>query len=224
MIIQKPPGSSYLSEVQRLRRQNRRLISLNRTLKTENSLLSQLAGSSEVGMFVKNERNIFIYANQAFCDHLQTCKEHILLKENRKLAKSLRKYINDDKKVLKTRNIVFNLIENKDLGTWIETVKFPWIDANTQLRGVYGFSYDVSDKVKAEEGLKETTLHLKKANLLNEALRQFSYAASHDLQEPLRSVQGFLKLFKWNPVIIWIKKPSTILIKPTRAYNGCNNL
>ncbi len=196
MIVQKPPGSSYFSEIQRLRRQNLRLGTLNRELKTENNLLNQLVGSTKVGMFVKNEQNAFVYVNQAFCDHLQVSRNKILFKENQQLSKSLRRYINDDKKVLKTRNVVFNLIENKDRSSWIETVKFPWFAPPNQIKGIYGFTNDVSDNVRVEEGLHKTRVDLKKANLVNEALRQFSYAASHDLQEPLRSVQGILNIIQ----------------------------
>lgn len=198
MIAQKPYGSSYLSEVQRLRRQNRRLITLNRELRTKNNLLDQLVETTKVGMFVKNEQNTFVYANQAFCDHLQVSRATLLFKENNKLSKSLKPYINDDKKVLKTRNVVFNLIEDKDRGCWIESVKFPWIAPTNQLKGVYGFTYNVSDGVQVDEGLRKARVDLKKANLVNEALRQFSYAASHDLQEPLRSVQGFLKIIQMD--------------------------
>ncbi|MGI9552157.1 MAG: ATP-binding protein [Aurantibacter sp.] len=158
--------------------------------------MEQLVESSKVGMFVKNEQNTFIYVNQAFCDHVQVSKDKILQKKHPNQVKSIRKYTRDDKTVLKTRNVIFNLIESKDTDSWIETVKFPWIDQINQLRGIYGFSYDVSDSVRAEEGLRETRIDLKKASLLNEALRQFSYAASHDLQEPIRSVQGFLHLLK----------------------------
>ena len=169
---------------------------LNRELKAENSLLNQLVDSTRVGMFAKDEHNKFVYANRAFCEHLQVPREKILHKKHIKLSKSTRKYTIDDKTVLKTRNIVFNLVENKDTDSWIETVKFPWIDHMNQLRGIYGFSYDVSDNIRAEEGLRETKIDLKKAELINDALRQFSYAASHDLQEPLRSVQGFLNLLR----------------------------
>ena len=169
---------------------------LNRELKGQNSLLNQLADTTRVGMFAKDQNNRFIFANQAFCDHLQVSKEKILHKDPASLSKAIRKYTGDDKKVLKTHNIVFNLVEDKENESWVETVKFPWMDHSKQMRGIYGFTYDVTDNILAEEGLRETRTDLKKAELVNEALRQFSYAASHDLQEPLRSVQGFLNLLK----------------------------
>ena len=196
MIIRKPSSSPRLSEIQQLRRQNRRLKALNKQLKSENSLLNQLAGSTNVGMFVKNDQHQFTYVNHAFCQHLQTSPGMVLNKAPNRLPESVRIFTRDDKRVYKTRNVIFNLIENKDNDTWIETVKFPWIDPHQQFNGIYGFTYDISEHVRVEEGLRETRIDLKKANLVNEALRQFSYAASHDLQEPLRSVQGFLGIIQ----------------------------
>ncbi len=196
MIIRKPSNASHLSEIQRLRRQNRRLFLLNKQLKSENSLLNQLAGSTRIGMFVKNDQQVFTYVNQAFCQHLKIPRRSVLNKEPQRIPDSVKRYTRDDKRVYKTRNVIFNLIEDKERDTWIETVKFPWIDPHDQIKGIYGFTYDISEQVRIEEGLRETRMDLKKANLVNDALRQFSYAASHDLQEPLRSVQGFLNIIR----------------------------
>ena len=196
MIGQLPRSTSHVSEIQRLRRQNRRLLMLNRELKEQNSLLQQLVETSRVGMFAKDLNNRFIFANQTFCDHLQVSKDKILHKDPLSLSKAVRKYTSDDKKVLKTHHVIFNLIEDKDNKSWIETVKFPWIDQSNLIRGIFGFTYNVTDSILAEEGLRKTRTELKKADRVNEALRQFSYAASHDLQEPLRSAQGFLSLLR----------------------------
>lgn len=196
MIVGKPSRSSHLSEIQRLRRQNRRLSVENKKLKSENSLLNQLVGATRVGMFVKNEQHVFIYANHAFCQHLRVSPQAIVNQKPNKLSKAVVKFTRDDSRVYKTRNASFNLIENRENDTWVETVKFPWIGPEQQLKGIFGFTYDISEHVRMEEGLRETRIDLKKANLVNEALRQFSYAASHDLREPLRSVQGFLNIIQ----------------------------
>jgi PAS domain S-box-containing protein len=63
---------------------------------------------------------------------------------------------------------------------------------------------DISDHVQAEEKIRRVNTELEKrvaertAELMrsNEALRQFAWAASHDLQEPLRMVISFSELLK----------------------------
>jgi PAS domain S-box-containing protein len=61
--------------------------------------------------------------------------------------------------------------------------------------GLYVLSsvVDISARKKAEEALRKAAEELKRSN---EELEQFAYIASHDLQEPLRMVVGFLNLLE----------------------------
>jgi signal transduction histidine kinase len=54
-----------------------------------------------------------------------------------------------------------------------------------------GLQNEIAQRVKTEKALKETTVKLTSSNT---DLQQFAYVASHDLQEPLRAVSGFLTL------------------------------
>ncbi len=62
------------------------------------------------------------------------------------------------------------------------------------------FCVDISDRKKAEAALRgsEERLRAQAAELvaINKDLEQFAYVASHDLQEPLRAVGGFLTLLQ----------------------------
>jgi len=54
-----------------------------------------------------------------------------------------------------------------------------------------GMVHDITERKQAEEELSKLTEELKRSN---SDLQQFAYIASHDLQSPLRNVEGFVKM------------------------------
>ena len=76
----------------------------------------------------------------------------------------------------------------------------PIIDSFQQIAGVACYAKDITDIKKSGERLNQLNVELQdQAEELaasNAELERFAYVASHDLQEPLRMVTGFLKLLE----------------------------
>lgn len=84
------------------------------------------------------------------------------------------------------------------LHTYI-TVKFPLLDSAGQAYAVAGISTDITDRIRAEEQVRQLNAELEQrvrdrtAELETTArdLDAFAYSVSHDLRAPLRSLHGF---------------------------------
>ncbi|RPI64664.1 MAG: PAS domain S-box protein, partial [Planctomycetaceae bacterium] len=76
---------------------------------------------------------------------------------------------------------------------WVREKAYLEFDDTGKLLGGFGITQDITDRKQAEEELRQATEELKRSN---RELEQFAYVASHDLQEPLRMIGGFLTLLK----------------------------
>jgi PAS domain S-box-containing protein len=69
----------------------------------------------------------------------------------------------------------------------------PLFDENGNVRRTFSAFIDVTERKRAERNLEQSIEAVKKAN---EELQQFTYAASHDLQEPLRTIGSWAQLLE----------------------------
>lgn len=98
---------------------------------------------------------------------------------------------------------VFHAVLNGNPQQYEVTFKNKWnklvtLSVNTapiyskgKVTGTVSFGRDITENKKAEEKIKRARKELERSN---KELEQFAYVASHDLQEPLRSVAGFTEL------------------------------
>lgn len=78
----------------------------------------------------------------------------------------------------------FGPVSNK----YFDNYLIPLKNNNGKIYGVVLISHDIDEQVKSQKEINNYIAELKKAN---EQLKQFSFVASHDLQEPLRKIQLF---------------------------------
>ncbi len=74
--------------------------------------------------------------------------------------------------------------------TFLST-KTPHRNSAGDIVGIIGISHDITERKQAEEALKRALEELARSN---KDLEQFAYSVSHDLQEPLRMISGFVRL------------------------------
>lgn len=77
--------------------------------------------------------------------------------------------------------------------TWLQWEARPWYDATRVLGGILFFTRDVTEAMALQSALQSQTDELARSN---KDLQQFAYAASHDLQEPLRAVSGCAQILQ----------------------------
>lgn len=68
-------------------------------------------------------------------------------------------------------------------------------DAAGNVARVHGVDIDITAHRRAEEAIRQ---HVAEIERHNEELERFVYGISHDLREPLRTMQGYLELIQWR--------------------------
>ncbi|OFY83188.1 MAG: hypothetical protein A3F72_21470 [Bacteroidetes bacterium RIFCSPLOWO2_12_FULL_35_15] len=106
-------------------------------------------------------------------------------------------FTSKDKKVLESKQ--FLQIEEETIHTKykgeriLETKKIPILDSKGKPLYLLGISNDITDLKKILAALDNKTKELERSN---KELEQFAYVASHDLQEPLRTISNYVDLLE----------------------------
>jgi PAS domain S-box-containing protein len=150
-------------------------------------------------VFFKDRDNRLLRVNQAFARETGLSRQEIEGKSAFDLAfasEQARAYWEDDKEVINSGNPKRNIVEPllTDNNRWFKTDKVPYRDEHGDVKGVIGFSFEVTQLKEAEEALRDMHERLKEENhqrrMLSARLIELLEKDRHDIAMDLHDHIG----------------------------------
>lgn len=136
-------------------------------LRNSETLYHSLVENLPQNIFRKDLQERFIFANQRFCQTLGKPLEEIIGKTDFDFfpPELAAKYQQDDRKILETGE-PFETIEEhvppSGQKLYVNVIKTPLYDATGRIIGLQGIFWDISERRRAEENLRRTTVELER--------------------------------------------------------------
>ncbi len=112
-------------------------------------------------IFYKDLENNYIQVNKYLADSMNASKDDLKGKNMLELfpKEDAQAYWDDDLEVAKSGKPKLNIVEPYETGEgkrWVSTSKIPIFDSNKNVIGIIGMAADITDRMKAEQELKES--------------------------------------------------------------------
>jgi len=171
-------------------------IDLSQRLVAKNAELSQFKEAlDQVAIVaVTDRKGMITYVNDSFCRLSKYAPEE-LIGSNHSILKSgahSREFYRNLWSTIGRGNIWVGEIKNKAKDGsfyWVHSAIIPFKTKLGRIHEYIAIRQDITKRKEAEELL--TSQYVKQLEQKNKELEQFVYIASHDLQEPLRTIAGF---------------------------------
>ena len=181
---------SLRASVNELKRNLEELKAAQRAQSHSERQLQTVLDTSPAVVFIKDVEGKYLFVNRQFLQIFGFELSSVLGRSDlelldRKTAESVR---TNDRIVLETREPleIEELIPQRDGLHTYASVKFCLADENGSPYAICGIATDVTERQREREALRDS----------NEQLRQFAYAAAHDLQEPARNIRIYSELLE----------------------------
>jgi PAS domain S-box-containing protein len=158
----------------------------------------ELALDAHAIVGITDARGRITYANDRFCQISGYARNELLGQDHWMLNSGLhpKDFMRQLWQAITTGRVWCGEIRNRAKSgafCWVHTTIVPFFDAGSSPHHYVAIRVDIAQRVLAEAELKQRTLELARSN---KDLQQFAYAASHDLQEPLRAFAGCVQILQ----------------------------